>query len=282
LVDYSKAAYQVSERRACNAIGFVRSSHRYESTADRQDFLRIRLRDLAHSRVSYGYRRLHILLRREGGQVNVKRVYRLYTEEGLTMRRSRPKRRFVSCKQRIDGAGPKAPNEYWSMDFMSDQLAGGHRIRVLTIVDVFTRESLALHVGQSIKGYDVVAVLDRLLKNRGKPKTIQVDNGSEFTSKAMDQWAYFNHVELDLSRPGKPTDNPFIESFNGKFRAECLNENWFLSLPNARDKIESWRQDYNRIRPHSSLDNLTPQEFARRCISSASPTAQPPEYNEAG
>lgn len=275
-------AYQVSERRACNALGFARSSHRYKSTADRQDFLRIRLRDLAHSRLSYGYRRLHTLLQREGWQVNVKRVYRLYTQEGLTMRRRRPKRRFVSCKQRTDTPEPNACDERWCMDFMSDQLASGHQIRVLTIVDVFTRESLALHVGQSIRGYDVVAVLEGLLQSRGKPKTIQVDNGSEFTSKAMDQWAYFNNVELDFSRPGKPTDNPFIESFNGKFRTECLNQNWFLSLPDARDKIEAWRQDYNRVRPHSSLDNLTPQEFARRCIPPASPTAQPTEYNEVG
>jgi len=144
-----------------------------------------------------------------------------------------------------------------------DQL---HRIRLLTIVDVFTRESLAIHAGQSIKGYDILAVLDRLLKHRGKPKTIRVDNGSEFTSKAMDQWAYFNKVELDFSRPGKPTDNAFIESFNGKFRVECLNQNWFLSLADVRDKIEAWRQDYNCTRPHSSLDNLTPQQFARRCI----------------
>jgi len=194
------------------------------------------------------------------------------------MRRKRPKRRLVSCKQRAETPQVNAPNERWCMDFMSDQLANGHRIRVLTIVDVFSRESLALHVGQSIKGYDVVAVLDGLLKSRGKPKTIQVDNGSEFTSKAMDQWAYFNNVELDFSRPGKPTDNAFIESFNGKLRAECLNQNWFLSLADARDKIEAWRLDYNSVRPHSSLDNLTPQEFARRCIPPASPT----EYNQVG
>ena len=197
------------------------------------------------------------------------------------MRRKRPKRRFISCKQRAGSPEPETTNERWCMDFMSDQLASGHRIRVLTIVDVFCRESLALHAGQSIKGYDVVAVLDKLLRSRGKPKTIQVDNGSEFTSKAMDQWAYFNKVELDFSRPGKPTDNPFIESFNGKFRAECLNQNWFLSVAGVRDKIEAWRQDYNRIRPHSSLDNMMPQEFVRRCIPPASPTAQPPEYNRA-
>jgi len=280
-VDYAQVAYQVSERRACHALGLARSSHRYQSTADRQEVLRIRLRDLAHSRVSYGYRRLHILLQREGWAINVQRVYRLYTEEGLTMRRRRPKRRFVSSKQRAGRSEPCVTNERWSMDFMSDQLASGHRIRVLTIVDIFSRESLALHVGQSIKGYDVVTVLGRLLKSRGRPKTIQVDNGSEFTSKAMDQWAYFNQVELDFSRPGRPTDNAFIESFNGKLRAECLNQNWFLSLADARDKIEAWRQDYNHVRPHSSLDNLTPRAFARRGIPPASATPRPPEYHEA-
>jgi putative transposase len=167
------------------------------------------------------------------------------------------------------------------MDFMSDQLASGHWIRVLTIVDNFTRESLVLHAGQSITGHRVVEVLDKLITGRGKPKRIQVDNGSEFTCRAMDQWAYFNQVKLDFSRRGKPTDNAFIESFNGKFRTECLNQNWFLSLADARDKIEQWRQDYNHNRPHSSIGNLTPEEFAESCIPSASPTAQPQEYNRA-
>lgn len=193
----------------------------------------------------------------------------------------RPKRRFVCSVTRRDKPNIFSANDCWSMDFMSDQLSTGHWIRVLTIVDNFTRESLALHVGQSIKGYDVVWVLDELIKNRGKPGRIQVDNGSEFTSKAMDQWAYFNKVKLDFSRPGKPTDNAFIESFNGKFRCECLNQNWFLSLADARDKIEQWRQDYNGSRPHSSIGNLTPEEFAASCIPSASPTAQPQEYNRA-
>lgn len=237
--------------------------------------LKIRLRDLAYARVNYGYRRLHILLQREGWRINHKRVYRLYTEEGLTMRRKRPKRRFVSCTQRKEKHEAGAVNECWSMDFMSDQLATGRWIRVLTIVDVFTRESLALHVGQSIRGHDVVHVLDQLIRTRGKPKRIQVDNGSEFTCKAMDQWAYFNKVELDFNRPGKPTDNAFIESFNGKFREECLNQNWFLSLADAFAKIELWRQDYNHSRPHSSLDNLTPVEFKEKCKPSASATPRP-------
>lgn len=281
MTEYLRVSYQVSERKACNALGFARSSHRYKSTADRQDFLRIRLRDLASVRVNYGYRRLQVLLVREGWQINHKRVYRLYTEEGLTMHRRRPKRRFTSNTLRKEKQSVQLANECWSMDFVADQLVNGRRFRVLTIVDNFTRESLALYAGQSIKGDDVVDVLDKIVARRGKPQRIQVDNGSEFTSRSMDLWAYLNKVKLDFSRPGKPTDNPFIESFNGRFRAECLNENWFLSLAEARDKIEHWRDDYNRHRPHSSLGNLAPLEFAESCIPSASPTAQLQEYNKA-
>jgi putative transposase len=280
MTEYLQISYQVSERKACNALGFARSSHRYQSVADRQEFLRIRLRDLAAVRVNYGYRRLHVLLDREGWQVNHKRVYRLYTEEGLTMHRKRPKRRFVSCTVRKEKQSAQLANECWSMDFMADQLVDGRRFRVLTIVDNFTRESLALHAAQSIKGDDVVGVLDEVIARRGKPKRIHVDNGSEFTSRSMDLWAYLNKVKFDFSRPGKPTDNAFIESFNGKFRAECLNENWFLSLADAHDKIQQWRQDYNCHRPHSSLGNLTPVEFAESCIPSASPTAQLQEYSK--
>lgn len=279
LAEYLQKAYKASERRACKTLGFSRSSRRYQSVADRQEFLRIRLKDLAAARVNYGYRRLHILLQREGWQINHKRVYRLYLQEDLTMRTKRPKRRFVSTARRCERPAIHSANVCWSMDFVSDQLADGHWIRVLTIVDNFTRESLGLHVGQSITGHHVAEVLDKLVTHRGKPQRIQVDNGSEFTSKAMDQWAYFNQVKLDFSRRGKPTDNAFIESFNGKFRAECLNQNWFLSQADACDKIEQWRQDYNQNRPHSSLGNLTPEKFAEGCIPSASPTAQPQEYS---
>jgi putative transposase len=165
------------------------------------------------------------------------------------------------------------------MDFMSDQLVDGRRFRVLTIVDNFTRESLALYASQRIKGDDVVGVLDELAGRRGKPERIQVDNGSEFTSRSMDLWAYLNKVKLDFSRPGKPTDNEFIESFNGKFRAECLNENWFLSLDEAHAKIEQWRGDYNRHRPQSSLGNLAPMEFVESCIASGQPTADLQQYS---
>ncbi len=281
MTEYLEVSYQVSERKACNALGFARSSHRYKSTADRQDILRIRLRDLAAVRVNYGYRRLHILLAREGWRINHKRVYRLYTEEGLTMRSKRPKRRFVSSTIRKEKLDVQSANECWSMDFVADQLVDGRRIRVLTIVDNFTRESLGLYAAQNIKGDDVVGVLDGIIADRNKPARIQVDNGSEFTSRSMDLWAYLNKVKLDFSRPGKPTDNAFIESFNGKFRAECLNENWFLSLADARDKMERWRDDYNYHRPHSSLGNLTPVEFAESCIASGQPTADLQQYSRA-
>jgi len=236
---------------------------------------------MAAVRVNYGYRRLHILLAREGWRINHKRVYRLYTEEGLTMRSKRPKRRFVSSTIRKEKLDVQSANECWSMDFVADQLVDGRRIRVLTIVDNFTRESLGLYAAQNIKGDDVVGVLDGIIADRNKPARIQVDNGSEFTSRSMDLWAYLNKVKLDFSRPGKPTDNAFIESFNGKFRAECLNENWFLSLADACGKIKQWRDDYNCHRPHSSLGNLTPVEFAESCIASGQPTADLQQYSKA-
>jgi putative transposase len=256
-----KASYQVTERRACAALALIRSTIRYESVADPQTALRLRLRDLAMSRVGYGYRRLHVLLEREGWSVNHKRVYRLYREEGLAMRK-RPSRRRKACLKRELRPLAAEKNECWSMDFMSDELFDGRRIRLLTIVDNHTRESLAIHVGQRIRGSEVVQVLERIVKEQGRPRTIRVDNGPEFISKDVDLWAYWNHVKLDFSRPGKPTDNAYIESFNGRFRQECLNEHWFMSLEDTREKVESWRRDYNEERPHSSLGNATPEAFA--------------------
>ena len=255
-----RVCYQVSERRACEVLGFPRSTCKYRSVADEQAALRMRLRDLAQARVSYGYRRLHILLSREGWKVNHKRVYRLYRAEGLGMRAKRPRRHVTSCR-RMERVEAEGPNEGWSMDFMSDELFDGRRIRLLTIVDNFTRESLAIEVDSHIGGYKVVEVLMRLGEERNLPRTIRVDNGPEFVSKRLDQWAYLNGVELDFSRPGKPTDNGIIESFNGRLRQECLNENWFLSLYDAREKVESWRKHYNRERPHGALGNLAPLEY---------------------
>ena len=178
------------------------------------------------------------------------------------MRTKTPRRR-KSFRVRQDRPEASRPNENWSMDFMSDELFDGRRIRVFTLVDDFTRESLAIEVGQRMTGHDVARVLTRVGTKGGLPKAIRVDNGPEFISKAMDQWAYWNGVELNFSRPGKPTDNALIESFNGRLRAECLNQNWYLSLKDAREKIETWRQYYNAERPHSSLGNLAPHEFIR-------------------
>jgi putative transposase len=256
-------SYQTSERQALEAFGWPRSTHRYESVADRQDVLRIRLKDLASTRIGFGYRRLHVLLQREGWQVNHKRVYRLYHEEGLGLRKKVPRRRVATVKREIRPTATEQ-NECWSMDFVSDQLFDKRRLRVLTLVDNHTRESLLLHPSQRIRGIDVVEVLEAVTKLKGFPKRIKVDNGPEFISKDLDRWAYWNHVELDFSRPGKPSDNAFIEAFNSRFRQECLNQHWFLSLADARIKIEAWRKEYNSERPHSALDYQTPDEFISR------------------
>jgi len=225
--------------------------------------LRMRIREIAETGVRYGYLRIHILLRREGWRVNRKRVYRIYCEESLNLRHRRP-RRHVTGSRRMDRPVVESLNECWSMDFVVDGLYSGRRFRALTIVDNFSRECLAIEAGQHLKGDEVVEVRERLVEERGAPERIQCDNGSEFVSKVLDKWAYEHGVTMDFSRPGKPTDNAMIESFNGTFRDECLNVNWFLSLEDARDKIERWRVEYNEFRPHSSLGDLTPQQFAEQ------------------
>lgn len=270
MVKKLEVAYQVSERRACRAVGFPRSSHRYQCVRDDRAELRVRLRDLAASRVHYGYPRLHTLLRLEGWQVNRKLVYRIYKEEGLQMRRKRPRRnrprRNRSCQVRLERPVAREANESWSMDFMADQLFSGQRFRLLTLVDNFTRESLAIQVGRRLTGDEVVATLEVVTEQRGHPKSIRVDNGPEIISKSLDWWAYFNGVQLDFSRPGKPTDNAYIESFNGQFRQECLNQHCFLSLEEAQQRVDGWKDDYNERRPHSSLGNRTPAEFAKTSL----------------
>lgn len=221
----------------------------------------MRIKEIAQTRVSYGYRRIHVLLLREGWKVNHKRIYRLYKLEGLQMRSKRPRRHVSACRRMVR-ATASHPNESWSMDFMSDALYDGQKIKLLTLVDNFTRESLAIEVTWRLGGHGVVATLMQVVEEKGLPKSIRVDNGPEFTSKMLDQWAYLNGVKLDFIRPGKPTDNALIEAFNGRFREECLNENWFLSLEDAREKVEEWRQDYNRERPHGSLGYMPPLEYA--------------------
>jgi putative transposase len=262
-----KTCYKVSVRRACRVIQLRRATYEYRSRKDEQAALRIRIRDLAYSRMSYGYQRIHVLLQREGWKVNHKRIYRLYREEGLTMRSKKPRRHVTACR-RVYRPVATEPNEGWSMDFMSDELFDGRRLRLLTLVDNFTRESLAIEVNDHIGGHKVVEVLMQIGIERHLPRIIRVDNGPEFISKALDQWAYLNGVQLDFSRPGKPTDNGLIESFNGRLRQECLNESWFLSLEDAREKVETWRQQYNKERPHSSLGNIAPYEYA---LSAANP-----------
>jgi len=262
LVDVLQDSYQVSERRACKVLGLNRSTQRYKGQRDEQAELRMRIKEIAAVRVRYGYKRIHVLLRREGWRVNHKRVYRIYCEEGLNIRAKRPKRR-VSAAHRVAKEKAVAINDSWSMDFVSDNLFNGRRFRALTIVDNFSRECPAIFVDRGITGEQVVESLNRLKFTRGLPKTIQVDNGPEFISKALDKWAYEHGITLWFSRPGKPQDNALVESFNGSFRDECLNVNWFLSLEDARKKIETWRLEYNNWRPHSSLDNLTPNDFAK-------------------
>jgi putative transposase len=252
--------FQVSERRGCRVISLPRSTTRYQSLARDQAALRLRLRDLAAARVRYGYRRLHVLLRREGWPVNHTRGYRLYRLEGLAWRLT--KRRQRASALRVARAASVAPNERWSMDFMHDQLADGRRLRVLTIVANFSRVSPALRVSRSLTGRHVVEVLEHLKAVRGVPRILCVDKGPEFTSRALDVWAHQHGVELDFSRPGTPTDNPFTESFNAKLRVECLDQHWFTAIEEAEAIIEEWREDYNTQRPHSALGGLTPEEFA--------------------
>ena len=251
----------MSERRACGAFPINRSTQRYQSGRLDQAGLKMKIKELAATRVRYGYRRIHFLLRREGREINHKRTHRLYREMGLQLRNKTPKRK-VKAKLRDDRAPASAPNECWSMDFLSDQLFNGRKIRVLSIIDNFSRVSPTLDVRMSYRGSDVVQALDRVAANHGRPKRIRLDNGPEFISKDLDLWAWTHGVVLDFSRPGKPTDNAFAESFNGRVRAECLNAFWFSSLDDARVKCEAWRVDYNEVRPHSSLGNQTPMERA--------------------
>jgi len=251
---------KLSERRACGLIGLWRSSCRYESKGRDDKSLRGRIRELARARPRFGYRRIWALLRREGWPVNHKKVYRIYTEEHLAVRRKKRKKLCTLPRQPLDL--PDSTDERWSMDFMSDALADGRKLRTLNIVDDFSRECLAIETDTSLPGQRVVRVLNRLADFRDLPDAIVSDNGPEFTSKALDQWAYEKGVKLHFITPGKPTENAFVESFNGKLRDECLNQNWFTSLDDARRKIENWRWDYNHQRPHSALNNLTPVEFA--------------------
>jgi len=214
---------------------------------------------LAQQRRRFGSPRLHTLLRREGLVINHKRTERIYHEEGLALRRKR--RRKGAAGNRIITLAPERPNQKWSMDFVTDSIVTGRRFRALAIVDDYSRECPAIEVDTSLGGARVVSLLDRLAETRGLPEIITMDNGPEFASRALDEWAYRRGIKLDFIRPGKPVENAFAESFIGRLRDECLNDNWFVSLKHAREVIESWRKDYNMVRPHSSLGGLPPEEF---------------------
>jgi putative transposase len=250
----------VSIRRACRVLEVDTSSYHYKPRRRDQAGLEARIKEIAHVRVRYGYRRVHVLLRREGWACNMKRVYRIYRNLGLQLRKKPPRRR-VRAKLREDRQPAVRPNDVWAMDFVHDQLATGQKLRVLTVVDTFSRYCPGLDVRFRYRAEDVVATLERVCRDVGYPRTIRVDQGTEFVSRDLDLWAYAKGVELDFSRPGKPTDNAFIEAFNGRFRAECLNAHWFLTLADAREKVEDWRKYYNEDRPHGAIGNVPPVAF---------------------
>jgi putative transposase len=228
----------------------------------------MRLRELATNRVRFGYRRLTVLLRRAGWRVHAKRIYRLYTEEGLTVRTKYRKK--VASRSRVPQGLATAPNQRWSMDFVSDRFVNDRWFRVLTVVDQFTRECLLLYADRALSGEKVAAELERIARERGVPTSITVDNGSEFASRAMDAGAFGHGIHLDFIRPGKPVENGYSESFHGRLRDDCLNVSLFFSLEDARQKLEQWRQDYNRTRPHSALGDQAPEAFATAWLRSAS------------
>ncbi len=233
------------------------STYHYKSRRPEQASLEARIREICQTRVRYGYRRVHVLLRREGWRLGQNKTRRIYRELGLQLRNKTPKRR-VKAKLRDDRTDATQPNETWAMDFVHDQLATGNKIRVLTVVDLFSRYVPVLDPRFSYRAENVVHTLQRICAATGYPKSIRVDQGSEFISRDLDLWAYTNNVTLDFSRPGKPTDNAYIEAFNGRFRAECLNAHWFLTLDDARAKLEDWRRYYNEERPHGAIGQRTP------------------------
>jgi putative transposase len=254
--------YAMSERHACRLVGLARSTHRYRARmAERDGGLRARLKGLAVKRMRFGYRRLTAMLVREGLEVNHKCVYRLYREEGLAMRLRR--RRRIRWDGAVKDPAAVRPNHRWSVDFVSDCVSTGKRIRMLTMVDDYTRECPAIEVDTSLGGLRVRRVLDRVAAERGLPEAIVLDNGPEFRGRALAAWSEERGVRLEFIQPGKPVQNAYVESFNGRLRDECLNANWFTSLNDARRKVEEWRRDYNQERPHSSLGYLSPTAFAQ-------------------
>ena len=255
------AGHGMSERRACRVIGCCRMTMRYEAIRQEDPVLRERLKELARVRRRFGYRRLHVFLRREGHEVNHKRLFRIYREERLHVRRRGGRRRAIGTRAPM--ALPLMPNQRWSLDFVSDQLTDGRRFRIMTVVDDCTRECLALIADTSLSGARVARELAALFEVRGKPMTVVSDNGTEFTSNAILTFADDRKIDWPYIAPGKPTQNAFIESFNGRLRDELLNETLFASLNHARATLAAWRTDYNTERPHSRLGWQTPAAFAQ-------------------
>ena len=253
--------FEVSQRRACQVIAADRTSIRYRSVRPDDSALRARLRELAAVRRRFGYRRLQLLLRREGTVVNHKKLRRLYREERLQVRRRGGRKRALGTRAPL--ALPQGPNQRWSLDFVSDTLTDSRRFRMLTVVDDFTRECVALVADTSLSGLRVVRELDMAIAHRGRPQTIVSDNGTEFTSMAMLQWSQETQIEWHYIAPGKPTQNAFIESFNGRLRDELLNETLFRSLNHAREALADWKNDYNTVRPHSAIGNMPPAVYAK-------------------
>jgi len=253
--------FAVSQRRACNAIGVDRSSVRYRRRRPDDAAARARLRELAATRRRFGYRRLHILLHREGLHMNHKKLRRLYAEERLQVRRRGGRKRALGTRTPL--AIPQGPNHRWSMDFLSDALSDGRRFRILAIVDDFTRECLCLVADTSLPGLRLVRELDAIIAERGKPLLCVSDNGTELTSMAILRWCQQTGVDWHYIAPGKPMQNAFIESFNGRLRDELLNETLFVSLAHARCALAAWKLDYNTVRPHSAIGNLPPAVYAK-------------------
>jgi putative transposase len=259
-VAYVSNAHNVSERRACRVLGVERALVRYSFMRPPDTALRERLKTLAAERRRFGYRRLAIFLRRDGFVCNIKKIRRIYREEGLMVKRRKGRKRAIGTRTPLPR--PDSVGQIWSLDFMSDALICGRRIRLLDVIDQCSRECLLLVVDSSMPGSRVVRELDTLIRKHGKPKMIVSDNGTELTSRAVLQWASAQGIEWHYIQPGKPQQNGYTESLNGRIRDECLNEHWFLNIAEARVIVESWRQDYNHVRPHSALGYKTPAAFA--------------------
>jgi putative transposase len=276
-VEYISAEHNLSTARSCGLMGIERSSYYYEAVRNDDEPLRQALKTAAAEHSRWGYRFLMTVLRREGFKDNHKRVYRIYREEGLQVRHRKRKRTAKWRGEKPDA--PKWINARWSMDFVHDATARGQKLRMLNILDDCTRRCLRIEVDTSLSGERVARTLDQLMELHGKPQSLLMDNGPEFTGKRLDEWAYHNKVRLQFIEPGKPSQNGYVESFNGTLRNECLNENWFGSVAEARMIIEQWRRKYNKVRPHSSLGYLTPEEYTENLLAAIPPRGDWEEQN---